>query len=86
MAANQKALEAVGGNARDMQELYNISADVMAILEQQAGGDPAKMQALMLNAQTDPESFLNSLSPEIQAKIKNVSNAVEKNQALRKKP
>ncbi|MCK9620955.1 MAG: hypothetical protein M0R47_10520 [Methylobacter sp.] len=86
IAANQKALEAVGGNARDMQELYNISADIMPILEQQAGGDPVKMQALMLKAQTDPEGFLNSLSPEIRAMIKNVSNAVEKNQALRQKP
>ncbi|MGZ4956172.1 MAG: hypothetical protein ACXV8Q_13780 [Methylobacter sp.] len=77
-AAEQKALEAVGGNAGNMQELYNISADIMPILLQQTGGDPAKMQALMLKAQTDPESFLNSLSPEVQAKIKNSSDAVEK--------
>ncbi|WP_333876855.1 hypothetical protein [Methylobacter sp.] len=85
-AAEQKALEAVGGNAGNMQELYNISADIMPILLQQTGGDPAKMQALMLKAQTDPESFLNSLSPEVQAKIKNASDAVEKNKAAGQKP
>lgn len=79
--ADQKALEAVGGNASNKQELYNIAADVMAILVQQAGEDPTKMQAIMLKAQSDPVSFLNSLPSEIQARIKKVANAVDKNQA-----
>jgi len=77
-AADQKALEAVGGNAANKQELYNISADIMPMLIQQTGGDPEKMQALMLKAQTDPEGFFNSLSPDAQAKIKNIANTVEK--------
>ncbi|MCX7067859.1 MAG: hypothetical protein NTW85_09235 [Methylococcales bacterium] len=77
-AADQKALEAVGGNASNKQELYNISADIMPMLIQQTGGDPEKMQALMLKAQTDPEGFFNSLSPDAQAKIKNIANTVEK--------
>ncbi len=77
-AANQKALEAVGGNTSNKQELYNISADIMPILIQQTGGNDEKMQALMLKAQTDPEGFLNSLPPDVQAKIKNLANAVEK--------
>ena len=77
-AADQKALEAVGGNANNKQELYNISADIMPTLIQQTGGDPEKMQALMLKAQTDPEGFFNSLSPDAQAKIKNIANTVEK--------
>lgn len=78
--ANQNALEAVDGNDRNKQELYNISAEIMPILLQQAGEDPAKMQATLLKAQTDPESFLNSLPPEIQVKIKNAAILVEKNQ------
>ena len=77
-AADQKALEAVGGNANNKQELYNISADIMPMLIQHTGGDPEKMQALMLKAQTDPEGFFNSLSPDAQAKIKNIANTVEK--------
>ncbi|MFI3186924.1 MAG: hypothetical protein QX198_13210 [Methylococcaceae bacterium] len=78
MNADQKALEAVGGNAK--QELYNIAADVLPILIQQTDGDPAKMQAMMLKAQTDPESFLNSLPPDMQTKIKNAANGL-KNQS-----
>jgi uncharacterized iron-regulated membrane protein len=77
-AADQKALEAVGGNAANKQELYNISADIMPILIQQTGGDPEKMQLFMLKAQTDPEKFLNSLPLDVQAKIKNIAKTVEK--------
>ena len=77
-AADQKALAAVGGNTSNEQELYNISADIMPMLIQQTGGDSEKMQALMLKAQTDPQGFLNSLPPDIQTKIKNLANAVEK--------
>jgi hypothetical protein len=85
-AADQKALEAVGGDAGNMQELYDISADIMSILTQQADGDPEKMQAIMQEAQTDPEGFLNSLPSEIQAKIKNAAYAAEQNQASGQKP
>lgn len=79
--ADLKALESVVGNAHNKQELYNIAADIMPILLQQAGEDPAKMQEIIFKAQTDPVSFLNSLPPEIQAKIKKVADAVDRNQA-----
>jgi hypothetical protein len=82
---DRKLLEAVGGNAGDKQALYNMSADVMTVLFQQAGGNPAKMQALLQKAQTDPESFLNSLPPDMKAKIGNIASEIEKNQASRQK-
>lgn len=85
-AADRKALEAVGGDAGNLQKLYDISADIMPVLLQQAGDDPVKMQALMLKAQTDPEGFLNSLSPELKEKIKNIANELEKNQASGQRP
>jgi hypothetical protein len=83
---DQKALGAVGGNASNKQELYNIAADILPILVQQAGEDPRKMQAILLKAQTDPVNFLNSLPPEILEKIKNIDNAVDKNQAPGQNP
>ena len=36
------------------------------------------MQAIMRKAQADPNSFLNSFSPEIQEKIKNMAQALKK--------
>lgn len=80
-AADKKALEAVAGNEAAQQELYNISAEIMPILVQQSGGDTAKMQELMQKAQTDPETFFNSLPAELQTKIKNAASAVEKTKA-----
>jgi hypothetical protein len=78
-SADQKALEAVGGDAAKKQAIYNISADeIMPVLAQQTNGDPEKMQLLLLKAQTDPEGFMNSLPPETQAKIKNIAASVEK--------
>ena len=85
-SAEQQALDATAGNTNQSQELNNISADIMPFLLQQSAGDPAKMQALMLKAQTDPESFLNSLPPELQAKIQKVASDIEKNRTPRKSP
>jgi hypothetical protein len=58
----------------------------MTVLAQQSGGDPTKMQTILMKAQTDPESFLNSLPSEIQTKIKNVAITIEKNPASGQKP
>ncbi|MEQ1636662.1 MAG: hypothetical protein ABL903_08210 [Methylococcales bacterium] len=77
MAADLKALETVNGSNGGKQTLYNIAADIMPILEKQAGGDPQKMQEIILKAQTDPAGFLNSLPPDLQAKIKNASIAIQ---------
>jgi hypothetical protein len=35
------------------------------------------MQEIIVKAQTDPEAFLKSLPPDIQAKISNVAKGVE---------
>ena len=75
-AADQKALDAVGGNAANKQELYNLSAEILPILVQQTGGDPEKLQALIQKALTDPEAFFNSLPADTQAQIKNLANTV----------
>lgn len=83
---DQKALDAVGGSSGSKQELYNISSDIMPILVQQADGDPMKLQAIVMKAQTDPEGFLNSLPPAVQAKIKGTASTVENNQAAGKRP
>lgn len=80
MAADQRALAAVGGDANKKQDLYAISADIMPTLMQMTGGDPVKMQALMAKAETDPEGFFNSLPKDIQARIKNTAKSVEKKQ------
>jgi hypothetical protein len=79
-AAAQQALSAVGGDVAKQQGLNNLAADIMPILVQQSGGDPQKMQELMLKAQTNPEQFINSLPLNLQAQIKNAAIAAENKQ------
>lgn len=73
LAADQKALDAVGGNQAGKQELYTISAEILPFLITQSAGDPGKMAAIMEKAQSNPEAFFNSLPAEIQTKIKNAA-------------
>jgi len=85
-AAEQKALAAVGGNAPNYQELHTLAAELMPILLQQSGGDPAHLQNILKNAQQNPENFLNSLPAQTQTKIKSIAATVEKNQQSGQKP
>jgi hypothetical protein len=75
-AADQQALDAVGGNAASKQALYNLSSDILPLLVQQAEGDPLKLQALVAKAQMNPEAFLSSLPADVQAKIKSTAATV----------
>ncbi len=72
-AAHQQALKAVAGDAAKQQAIYDLSADILPILVQQSGGDPAKMQAIIMKAQTDPAGFLDSLPADIRGKIQTLS-------------
>jgi hypothetical protein len=80
-AADDKALNAVGGDQAKKKELYNISADIMPWLTEQAKGDPSKMQEILLKAQTDPEGFFNSLPADVRGKISGTANAVGNDRA-----
>jgi hypothetical protein len=85
-AADQNALAAVAGNADDQQKLYDLAAKVMPILTQQANGDPLKLQALLTKAQADPQGFINSLPPSLQAQLSNMAATLLKNQAPAHQP
>ena len=79
-AADRKVLDALGGDASKKQELYDISADILPILVQQAGGDPAKMLAILEKAQNNPEDFLKLLPLELQNRIKIAATGLVKDQ------
>lgn len=82
-AADRKVLDALGGDANKKQELYDISADILPILVQQADGDPTKMQAILEKAQNKPEEFLKLLPLELQNRIKIAATGLDKDQALK---
>ncbi len=59
-AAAQNALAAVRGNNEKTKELYSISAELLPILLQQSGGDPANMQTIVDKDQAKPKHLLKT--------------------------
>lgn len=79
--ADSFALQAVGGNQQLKNEVYDVSADIMATVQKLSGGDTAKMQQLLQKALQNPGEFLKSLPADQQAKIRGIANQVQKNKS-----
>ena len=71
-AANQR-VESLGRSPKNTQRMYEISADVLGEVTARGGGDPARMNQVVEQAQRDPAAFLQSLPPEQQAAIKQLA-------------
>lgn len=76
--AHQKVKDLTGGNQRQQQEIYSISAESFDAIVIQANGDPAKIQEILLKAQADPKGFLQSLPPEQRDRIRALASEMEK--------
>lgn len=79
--AHQKVKEITGGNQRQTQEMYSISAESFDAVVRQANGDPAKIQEILGKAQADPKGFLQSLPPEQRERIRALASEIEKKPA-----
>jgi hypothetical protein len=87
-AMRQKALEAdpqakaVDSQARaavgdqNTAAVYDLAADIMGSLTEEAGGDPAKMLELLQQAQQNPEALIRKMTPEQRAKLKALSGRI----------
>lgn len=84
--ADDFALQAVGGNQALKNDIYDVSADVMATVKELSGGDAAKMNELLQKALQNPAAFLKSLPPEQQAKIRDIAAKTEKQKSSQAKP
>lgn len=75
--ADDFALQAVGGNQDLKNDVYDVSADIMATVQKLSAGDPAKMNALLQKALQNPGEFLKSLPADQQAKIRDIAAKTE---------
>lgn len=71
------AAASVAGSEENLDEMYSISADLVSVIGEQAGGDPEKMKELLMKAQKDPAGFLKSLPPEQRKKISGLAKKIE---------
>lgn len=79
--ADAFALQAVGGDKNLKNDVYDVSADIMATVQKLSGGDTAKMQQMLQKALQNPGEFLKSLPADQQAKIRGIATQVEKNKS-----
>jgi hypothetical protein len=67
----------LGGSEANVEEIYSITADIMATLVKDVDGDPAKLQVLVQEAMKNPEAFKSKLSPAQIQRIKAVSAKID---------
>ena len=76
--ADQFAGQTVGNNPEAKEQMYGLAADVFEILVKDANGDPEKMQEMLTQYLLNPAAFAAKLTPEQQAKLRNISGSVPK--------
>lgn len=84
--ADDFALQAVGGNHALKNEVYDVSADIMATVQKLSGGDPAKMNELLQKALQNPGAFLKSLPADQRARISDIAAKTEKQKSSAQAP
>lgn len=75
-AADEYAEKVAGSQGKE--EMYGMSAELMTMIEKEAGGDADKMMKILEEAQRNPEAFYNRFSPEQKAKIKAIADKAPK--------
>ena len=80
-----KALQQIqaltGGNKAQMNEVNNLSSSIFEDMVKANNGDNAAIQAQLQEALKDPAGFLKRLSPEQQARIRNLASELDKKNA-----
>jgi hypothetical protein len=84
--SNHSELEKLVGAGANTDAVYDLTADILANIVGDAKGDPLAMQQRMMDAQKNPQAFLNSLSPEQRARIKAMADKIESNRGPSSKP
>ena len=69
---------ALTGSPDNLEEIYRISADVMKEIVSQTGGDPKKMQDLLMEAQSNPNAFYKKLGMKTKGDIKKLEQEMSK--------
>lgn len=61
----------------DSQKAYELSAQLMSTIVAQTGGDPQKMQQLMLELQSNPHALEKLLTPSQRDQIRKMASDLE---------
>jgi hypothetical protein len=70
----------------ETQAIYDLSADVMGKIVNDASGDPAKMQELLNKAMENPSAFAAQLPEAQKEKLRSIASKIESKQSAIPKP
>jgi hypothetical protein len=73
-AADSKVQQLLG---QDSQKAYELSAQLMSTIVAQTGGDPKKMQQLVLELQSNPHALEKLLTPTQRDQIRKMASDLE---------
>ena len=74
-----KKVDALAGSKENKEEIYGIAADIMEKIAVETKGDPAAMQKLLLEAQTNPQAFYEKyFDDKSKARVRGVAADIDK--------
>ena len=72
-------VNALAGNEKNKEEIYDLATRLMEKITLESNGDAAKMQALLMEAQKNPQAFYDKMfSKEEKARVRGVAEKVER--------
>jgi uncharacterized protein (DUF2126 family) len=74
--ADQNA-RSLGVTQANTEEIYALTADIMATLVKDSDGDPVKLQATVQEALKNPEAFRSKLTPAQIQRIKGLAQRID---------
>jgi hypothetical protein len=76
--ALDQANQLTHGNKAQQAELMNLSSIIFADMVKQSNGDAVAIQSKLQQAMKDPNSFMKTLSPEAQSKLRQLAAEMDK--------
>lgn len=73
----------MAGSPEQQAQIYSLAADILGNMKDMP---PDQMEKLMSQAQSDPEGFVKSWTPEQQKKLKSISERIPANQKGKTSP
>lgn len=84
--AQDASIDKSFGGDQNKQRAYEISADVFGSMVQETGGDDAKIQKMLQDAQANPEAFYNNMTPEQRQQIRELANQISPQPQMKQPP
>jgi len=78
--------ELSGGDPEIEQGIWELAADLMPLLHEASGGDPAKMKQILEEARLNPQGFMNRFPSSQRSKLSELASKLAEKEKKKKRP